>query len=158
MWCRASRSLLGKTLSRSHGDHNRKDAVTQEGWVLSKLRFGPLTLTEQHEGHRVTLFLAAPPPTLKHSTHSYRLTGCSVNRKDRVQRHSTLPMPSSAESRTQQAVWRVRESPTMRKFTDSFMLAKSNSEILYLKLSSTSTACRSLLTLGNPNYSSGNYA
>ncbi|KAK1899467.1 Coatomer subunit alpha-3, partial [Dissostichus eleginoides] len=108
----ASRSLLGKTLSRSHGDHNRKDAVTQEGWVLSKLRFGPLTLTEQHEGHRVTLFLAAPPPTLKHSTHSYRLTGCShresVNRKDRVQRHSTLPMPSSAESRTQQAVWRVR--------------------------------------------------
>lgn len=31
-----------------------------------------------------------------------------VNRKDRVQRHSTLPMPSSAESRTQQAVWRVR--------------------------------------------------
>ncbi|KAJ4932046.1 hypothetical protein JOQ06_010479, partial [Pogonophryne albipinna] len=62
----ASRSLLGKTLSCSHGDHNKKDAVTQEGWVLSD----------------------------------------GVNRKDRVQRHSTLPMPSSAESRTQQAVWR----------------------------------------------------
>lgn len=36
MWCAAPPSLLGKTRCCSHGDHNRKDAVTQRGRVLGE--------------------------------------------------------------------------------------------------------------------------
>lgn len=50
MWCRAPLSLLGKTLSCSHGDHNRKDAVSQGCCVLCRLRRGPRHL----QGHTHT--------------------------------------------------------------------------------------------------------
>lgn len=46
MWCSAPLSLLGKTLCCSHGNHKRKDAVTQGR---------PLAFREEHDGPRVSV-------------------------------------------------------------------------------------------------------
>ena len=67
MWRRTPLSLLGKTLSCSHGDHNRKDAVTQGGaGFSSRLRPGPQHSLRGDMGS--TSFLAALlSPPFSHS-------------------------------------------------------------------------------------------